>query len=1002
MLRTLLVPVLIFTTVLGYSQYVVDFEGAGETKGGYASGTVTLTDLDWNLTDALIAITSPGTSDFMNGSRSMRLRGYATSSATMLEDKPGGLGSISFNYRRYGTDSQVAWIVEYSTNGGGAWTPIGSPFTATEEVQSFSVTGINAAGNVRIRFRTEATGSSNRRANIDDITITDAVTGCGFTLGAVTAECNGFTGADDTYDLSIEFFGTEAGVTVDYTGTGTVDLSSGDPATDVFGTILVTGISELEDYSVTFSAPCDVLVVAGTAPVCEAPPTLVINEILADPDLTEGDANGDMVVDTSEDEFVEIVNFGATDIDISGWTLSDAGQVRHVFPPATTVAAGCAIVVFGGGTPTGTFGGATVQTASSGLLGLNNTGDDVILENGSGVVASYSYGGEGGNNASLVRDEDITGPEPLVVHSIATGSGGAAQSPGTRIDGTLFGGCPVPACTVVFLTPEVTCESLMSGPGDTYSVSIPYTGSQGGITVVNSSGSGSVSGDDPATTSGGTILITGISDADAYSISLSSPCDEQIVSGAAPACEPPITLVINEVDYDNVGNDDDEWVEIHNYGLDPIDLDGFQLEFGNGASGVLYETILLPAVSLPAGGYFVVGNSATNPGVDFQFGTANLIQNGGSDGMALRGPLGQIVDALSYEGNCGAPYIEGTGFTGADDNSTEGRTIARVPNGTDTNDNASDWIVWCATIGASNDSDDDDDAIANCQDPCPLAVSGITNFDENTCACLLGYYATVEDVNGNNVITACTICPPGTYCADGLVSIPCPVGRFQSLEGQVSCVDCVEGTFNGSLGATSCQPCEPGYFSNVTGASFCQACAAGEFSDQFGSSECQACPAGTYNPNEGMTECLACDSEESSMPGSTECFFDLTCTTDMSLDITLPALGTLPTYELRRSLNDQLIVSGGGGVGNAGITPFTFCLPDGKFYLVLNDMPAGGKYLLRTDGSPNIRFIDDQEPAANNQVTEFTVSPSTLNSRGAVQIPAGPTEFLYTSCDKYF
>ena len=110
LLRTLLVPVLIFTTVLGYSQYVVDFEGAGETKGGYASGTVTLTDLDWNLTDALIGTMAD---DFFNGARSMRLRGYATSSATMLEDKPGGLGSISFNW--FSNSSLYSWSTSVIT-----------------------------------------------------------------------------------------------------------------------------------------------------------------------------------------------------------------------------------------------------------------------------------------------------------------------------------------------------------------------------------------------------------------------------------------------------------------------------------------------------------------------------------------------------------------------------------------------------------------------------------------------------------------------------------------------------------------------------------------------------------------------------------------------------------------------------------------------------------------------------------------------------------------------
>jgi len=99
-------------------------------------------------------------------------------------------------------------------------------------------------------------------------------------------------------------------------------------------------------------------------------------------------------------------------------------------------------VVFGGGTPTGEFGTSVVQTASSGALGLNNGGDSVTLSDGVNSAAVVSYGGEGGDNQSLTRDPDITGPEPLVKHSTATGSGGALFSPGTMIDGSNFDGCP--------------------------------------------------------------------------------------------------------------------------------------------------------------------------------------------------------------------------------------------------------------------------------------------------------------------------------------------------------------------------------------------------------------------------------------------------------------------------------------------------------------------------------------------------------------------------------
>lgn len=154
------------------AQYLVNFEGAGETKTSYASATVTLSGLQWNMTDVLIGTDA---ADWKNGLRSARLRGYGTSVMTMLENKTNGLGTLSFLYRRYGTDAQEAWKAEISTDDGATWTQIGSTFTApaSNDVQTFSEV-VNVSGNVRIRIKKDVeTGTSNRRLNIDDILLTD-------------------------------------------------------------------------------------------------------------------------------------------------------------------------------------------------------------------------------------------------------------------------------------------------------------------------------------------------------------------------------------------------------------------------------------------------------------------------------------------------------------------------------------------------------------------------------------------------------------------------------------------------------------------------------------------------------------------------------------------------------------------------------------------------------------------------------------------------------------
>jgi len=148
-------------------------------------------------------------------------------------------------------------------------------------------------------------------------------------------------------------------------------------------------------------------------------PVFVINEILADPDATNGDANGDGVVSTTDDEFVEIVNRSGYSVDISNWVISDGYSDRHTVTDGTTIGDGVALVVFSGGTPTGISG--IVHTASTGALGLNNTSDDVTLKDASGgTIVTYSYGSEGGDNQSIARNPDYTGD--FVKHSTISGN----------------------------------------------------------------------------------------------------------------------------------------------------------------------------------------------------------------------------------------------------------------------------------------------------------------------------------------------------------------------------------------------------------------------------------------------------------------------------------------------------------------------------------------------------------------------------------------------------
>lgn len=165
----------------------------------------------------------------------------------------------------------------------------------------------------------------------------------------------------------------------------------------------------------------------------------IINEVLYDPaDGMPGDANGDGTRDPLQDEFIEFFNSTAGALDISGYTISDASQVRHTFPAGTIVPANKAIVVFGGGTPTGSFGGALVQTASEGQLNLNNAGDFITVRNASNVIIStFDINLLSGNpNESYTRFLDIYGE--FARHSTIPVAGGTIHSPGTQVSGNPF------------------------------------------------------------------------------------------------------------------------------------------------------------------------------------------------------------------------------------------------------------------------------------------------------------------------------------------------------------------------------------------------------------------------------------------------------------------------------------------------------------------------------------------------------------------------------------
>ena len=186
-----------------------------------------------------------------------------------------------------------------------------------------------------------------------------------------------------------------------------------------------------------------------------------------------------------------------------------------------------------------------------------------------------------------------------------------------------------------------------------------------------------------------------------------------ILADAAPR------LIINEVDYDQIGTDTTEFVELLNKGTNTINLSHYALAFINGANNLEYLRVALNGV-VSSGQYLVVASTnlsgiATGARVLYFPAGENSVQNGAPDGLALinTGAL-TIYDVFCYEGAMTAANIngfsgthslvEGTALSAAiADSNTINGSLARLPDGTDNDNAAADWnFTTTPTPGGPN------------------------------------------------------------------------------------------------------------------------------------------------------------------------------------------------------------------------------------------------------------------------------------------------------------
>jgi len=167
----------------------------------------------------------------------------------------------------------------------------------------------------------------------------------------------------------------------------------------------------------------------------------------------------------------------------------------------------------------------------------------------------------------------------------------------------------------------------------------------------------------------------------------------------------PLHLVINEIDYDQIGTDAFSFIEIYNPSLFSVSLTDLAVVLVDGVTNGEYNRFNLSQAApvLSAGGYLVIRNNAVEvpgmtPTIDV---VGDFIQNGSPDGLALVDTSAQtLIDALSYGGSITNAQI--TGFTNRInlvegnrniffDSNTANVSLIRYRNGLDTDDAIFDW-----------------------------------------------------------------------------------------------------------------------------------------------------------------------------------------------------------------------------------------------------------------------------------------------------------------------
>ena len=165
--------ILFFTASVKAATLFENFDNPGSTVKSFTGGgaNITYPSGGWYM-----YVNYMTEKDNYNGTSGVRIRGYAGASyTTMMFNKLGGAGVVSFKYGSYSNHSDGEFILQKSINNGANWEDVGTKVTVPKWGGTFLTHSVvvNETADVRFRISMTVTSNANTLVNIDDFMITD-------------------------------------------------------------------------------------------------------------------------------------------------------------------------------------------------------------------------------------------------------------------------------------------------------------------------------------------------------------------------------------------------------------------------------------------------------------------------------------------------------------------------------------------------------------------------------------------------------------------------------------------------------------------------------------------------------------------------------------------------------------------------------------------------------------------------------------------------------------